>query len=306
MAAPRTVLLFQTHLFDRGMARVFDRLQRACPPNVFPVVLMHAAPGTPKPLPLWQVPHHFVTTDEIRALPYPAKTGADGRPWSLWEGGHCDLVPLHFLLAHPGFDRAWVIEYDVRFTGPWSRLFQTFEWSEADLLACGLRRHAEHPSWECWESLRPPPGATLDPAHRIRAFMPIYRVSRRAIMAVDEAYRAGWGGHLEAAWPSFAAARGLRLEDIGGTGDFVRPENRDRFYTCSRADVPGDRMAPGTLVAFPPLFRPGSTPDRLYHPVKPFRLGAELRGCWQELRAWQGRRRRALLGWARRLPAEGG
>ncbi len=45
----------------------------------------------------------------------------------------------------------------------------------------------------------------------------------------------------------------------------------------------------------PALFRPGSTPNRLCHPVKPF-------GAWAEtellsaLRAWQGARRRELFG----------
>ena len=32
MARP-TALLFQTHFFDRGAARLFKRLRRQCPPN---------------------------------------------------------------------------------------------------------------------------------------------------------------------------------------------------------------------------------------------------------------------------------
>ena len=82
---PPTALLFQTHFFDRGAARLFDKLRRQCPPGFECFVLMHAPPGTPKPKRLASVPHHFVTTPEIRALDkhHCPACGAEAR----WDAG---------------------------------------------------------------------------------------------------------------------------------------------------------------------------------------------------------------------------
>ncbi len=74
MTQHRTALVFQTHFFDRGLAHAFARLRRECPPHFTCFVLMHRPPGGAKPSRLASVPHHFVTTDQIRALPYPRKT----------------------------------------------------------------------------------------------------------------------------------------------------------------------------------------------------------------------------------------
>lgn len=102
---------------------------------------MHVPPGTPKPRRLASVPHHFVTTPEIRALAYPrknAKRDPTGKPWDFWLGGHCDVVAMHFFNAHPEFDRYWVVEYDVRFTGNWRGFFDAFEDSDSDFLSATL------------------------------------------------------------------------------------------------------------------------------------------------------------------------
>src|SRR3712207_1816482 len=95
MAQP-TALLFQTHFFDRRLARLFERLRRQCPSHFECFVLMHLPPGTRKPGRLGAVPHHFVTTPEIRALPYPRKTAErdwTGRSWEFWGGGIATRCP---------------------------------------------------------------------------------------------------------------------------------------------------------------------------------------------------------------------
>src|SRR5215217_1700856 len=126
MAGPRrTALLLQTHFFDHGAARTFARLREQTPPHFEPMVLLHRAPGAPLPPRLAGVPHHVVRTPELRFPAYPAKCGeAD---WDIWSGGHTDLIALHFARAHPEYERYWVVEYDVRFTGHWRRFFDTFE-----------------------------------------------------------------------------------------------------------------------------------------------------------------------------------
>ncbi len=300
VATQPTALLFQTHFFDRGAARLFDRLRRQCPPNFECFVLLHAPPGAPEPPRLAGVPHHFVTTPEIRALPYPRKNAArdwTGRSWELWGGGHCDLVPMHFYNAHPRYARYWVVEYDVRFTGDWRVFFDAFEESDSDFLSTSVRRRRDNPVWVNWESVQGPAPENEIERHRVAAFTPIFRASQAAMARMDAAYRAGWGGHLEASWASILDFHGLSLEDIGGDGEFVRPGNRHRFYTAAKPNAACDLLAPGTIMAKPALFRPGSTPNRLYHPVKPFKPGPEFKLMLRDMRVWQGARRREFSAW---------
>ena len=298
---PTTALLFQTHFFNRGAARLFDKLRRQCPPGFECIVLMHAAPGTPKPRRLAAVPHHFVTTPEVRALPYPRKNGEPqwtGKPWHFWAGGHCDLVPLHFYNAHPHYDRYWVVEYDVRFTGNWRTFLDAFEGSDSDFLSTSIRRRRDNPDWSIWVSLEgPTPEAGIE-RHHVAAFTPIFRASQAAMARMDAAYRAGWGGHIEGAWATVLDFHGLSLEDIGGDGEFVRPGNRHRFYTAAKPNARCEQLAPGTVMSKPALFRPGSTPNRLYHPVKTVDVWMETE-IFSALRAWQGAKRRELFARAR-------
>ena len=58
---------------------------------------------------------------------------------------------------------------------------------------------------------------------------------------------------------------GLRVEDIGGEGEFVRPENMGRFYTNTPEK---DGLAPGTMVC--PPCKPDMTmrSGKLYHAIK--------------------------------------
>src|SRR4028119_1871470 len=92
--------------------------------------------------------------------------------------------------------------------------------------------------------------------------------------AVDEAYREGWGGHLECSFATVATVRGLAIGDLGGEGEFPHERYRGRFYSGTARDV---YRAPGTLVFKPTFFRTGSRPDMLWHPVKPFWPGVGVR-----------------------------
>jgi hypothetical protein len=295
-----TILLYQTHFFDRGAERAFRRLQAECPPNFQCVVLLHAPPGSAKPPRLEKVPHHFVTTDQILALPYPRKLAEQdwtGRRWEMWGGGHCDLIPLHFMRSHPGYDRYWVMEYDVAFTGHWRRFFDAFEASEADLLTACVRRRADDPHWVNWPSLQGPFPAEELEAHATAALLPLFRVSNALAREMDAAYAAGFGGHLEGTWSTLASLRGMRIEDIGGEGPFVAPGNLRRFYTASPSTAVQFYLAPGTFFAKPAMYRPGRRRDTLWHPVKPFHWRDELRQALREYRIIGGAKRRELMAW---------
>lgn len=298
----RTVLLFQTHYFDSGAERSFRRLTQQAPPHFDCRVLIHLAPGAPVPPRLSHVPHHLVRTDELRALPYPRKNAAmdwTGRPWEMWGGGHCDLIPLHFMRHAPAFDRYWVVEYDVAFTGHWGCFFAAFESSDADLLTACIRSREDDPWWVNWPSLQGRDAEELND-HATAAFLPVWRASQRLVRAMDEAYMAGFGGHVEATWPTLARACGMVLEDFGGDGPFVREGNRRRFYTASPTTAAQFYLAPGTFIAKPALYRPGSRRDTLWHPVKPWHWRDEIRAGIKEWRVIAGAQRNALRHWLAR------
>jgi len=290
-----TAVLFQTHFFDRWAERAFRRLRAGAPAGYEFVVLMHLPPGAPVPERAKRYPHHVVRTPELRELPYPAKVA--GPDWDLWVGGHTDLITMHYWRAHPGHDRYWVVEYDVRYSGPWRRFFAAYEEDGSDLLAPLLRRRPECREWANWPSLVSP-GVPPADSQAVSSFMPIYRASGRLMRAMDEAFREGWGGHIECSYATIAAVRGLRIADLGGDGEFTPEARRGRFYSGTARDV---YHAPGTLVFKPTFFRAGSRPDMLWHPVKPFWFGVELRKEFRATRAAIGRLLRVRAAWL--LPA---
>ncbi len=282
MTQTKTAVLFQTHFFNRWCLRAFRRITAGCPPWYQPVVLIRLDEDAPLPPLLRRVPHHVVRSSEMRTQDYPAKSNEEA--WSLWAGGHTDLIALHWWRAQgEGVDRAWVIEYDVRYSGRWRDFFAAFEADETDLLAPGIVPWADDPAWYNWPSFRGP--AQLPPAQQLRAFMPVYRASGALFRRMDAAYRAGWGGHCEATWPSIACHAGLRVADLGGHGRLTPEAYRGRFYSATPLD---ENLAPGTLVFKPPLYRPGSRRDMLWHPVKPFFWRLELREALRDIRRRAG------------------
>jgi hypothetical protein len=266
-----TAVLFQIHYFDRWAEKAFRKLRAGAPAGFETVVLMHLPPGSPVPKRVLRYPHHVVRTPELRGLPYPAK--ADGPGWNLWHAGHTDLILMHYWRAHPDHGRYWAVEYDVRYTGPWSRFFAAFEDDPSDLLAPMICRRSHFPDWLFWPSLVSAGDAPSD-TDAVSSFMPLFRASGRLMRAVDEAYQAGWGGHLECSFATIAAVRGFSMADLGGDGEFTPDARRHRFYSGTVRDL---YRAPGTFVFKPTFFRTGSRPDMLWHPVKPFWPGVELR-----------------------------
>lgn len=286
-----TAVLFQSHFFDRWAERAFRRLRAGAPAHYEFAVVMHLPPGTPVPQRVKAYPHHIVRTPEMRQLPYPTKVG--GPDWDLWRCGHTDLITMHYWRAHPHYDRYWVIEYDVRYSGPWRRFFATFEEDGTDLLAPMLRRRRDAPEWSNWHMLSSP-GAPPDDEQAVCSFMPIFRASGRLMRAMDESYREGWGGHIECSFATIATVRGLTVSDLGGHGEFTPEAYRGRIYSGSARDV---HHAPGTLVFKPTFFRVGSRPDMLWHPVKPFWFSIELKGELRAARAAVGRLVRTRAPW---------
>jgi hypothetical protein len=179
--------------------------------------------------------------------------------------GNTILPLMLFYRCHPNYDFYWIVEYDVRFSGRWSRFFRHFADSSADLLGTTLVRHVETPDWYHWPSLELKDD-TLDSTQYLRGFFPIYRVSHRAVEQLDRSLAAGNRGHYECLMPTLLYNAGMLLEDIGGEGEFVQPANRNRFY---RNTPSAPFLAPGTFIFRPIMQRAGSEPNKLWHPVKP-------------------------------------
>jgi hypothetical protein len=264
-------ILLQTHFYDATIAAAYRRLKREAPPGAEIVVALNCGaapervPDAAASLPPGAL--FLCGNESLLSLPYPVKCAPEG--WRL-NPGNTDLIALLFLARHPECAQLWAIEYDVHYEGDWGRFFAHFAASPADLLTTTIYRQRETPRKELAPPFRSPAFASYPEGERLRAFLPIFRLGRRGFAAIDAAYRAGAGGHYELTWPTILHHAGLTLEDIGGDGAWVRPENVDRFYFNTKASF---SMQPGTFV-----FRPGFTrvirrPDTLWHPVKPAGVG---------------------------------
>lgn len=253
---PSTVFLFQTHFLDPVILQEFRKLQREAA-SLGDVKLLYNTTEVPLPR---NVPADVdVFTFNVRDL---HRLGYHSKDTSL-SSYNVELFLLNFFRHNPHYDYYWAIEYDVRFTGDWSLLFQAFADDPADLLGTTLYRYPFNPDWVNWDTLVAP--VPLTNHDKIRAFIPIYRISNRALAELHRAYGAGWGGHCEVTVPTILDQAGLVIEDIGGEGEFVAPSNVNRFYR----NTPKTRdHYPGSMIFRPVMASPGAEPNMLWHPVK--------------------------------------
>lgn len=263
--SPNDVVLFTSHVASPMILRAFRRLQAEAPAWLDVRFLMHLPAGAPP------APNIIGVTDaDLRCLAYRAKLpGGQVRI----VPGNADLLVLWFARTFPAYERYWTIEYDVDFSGNWATFFDAFgPHDPTDLLAATVCRYDDTPAWRHWGSLVAPP--RFRATNRLRCYLPVNRVTRRAVAVISHAYAAGWGGHHEVAWPTILAMSGLTIGDFGGDGPFVAPQNRNRFYVNNRYDA---NLAPGSFVYRPAIaHRPlsdlpdyGDRPKNwLWHPVK--------------------------------------
>src|SRR5699024_8947745 len=120
----------------------------------------------------------------------------------------------------------WVIEYDVRFTGQWSVLFDHLAASGADLITSNISNYNIMPDWGWWNISHPE--LSIARKERIRSFNPIYRISREVVKFLERAFMSGWKGHYETTFPTLLYHNGFQLLDFGGNGDFAN--QRNNFY----------------------------------------------------------------------------
>ena len=165
---------------------------------------------------------------------------------------------LKFYREHPGYDYYWLIEDDVRFSGEWNLFFDAFTVSDADFVSACITAYRDEPEWYWWPTLETGE-EDIKEREWLRSFNPVYRLSNKAMRCLDEHLLAGWKGHHECLIPTLLNHAGLKIEDIGGKGEYVREGNKDRFY---------DEESYGLRPVLPQT-REG----RLFHPVKEEKTG---------------------------------
>jgi hypothetical protein len=163
----------------------------------------------------------------------------------------------------------WALEYDVDYSGHWSKLFKRFARNRADILTTTLLPRPRNADWALWATARAP--ACLPHSAWFRSFNPLLRLSRRFAAAYIAAANSGdWDGHYEFIIPTVGRHLGFRVEDMATAG--VPPWRRPLYH-----NTPADpTLSPGTFVWRPARHayfhqQPAefAEPDRLYHPVKP-------------------------------------
>lgn len=242
------VILLLCHEISDSIAKEFERISKRQMPRDDCLILFHqkAESGASCLAPL----RKYVFTDQsLATLPYKWLFEAKVTPGST----HFPL--MEFFSKFPDYDYYWLIEGDVKFSGNWERFFLRFVESEADFLACHIRQYADEPGWYWWPMFSHPK-EEIQMSERVASFNPIYRISRRALIYLDEKHREGWCGHFEVLIPTLLLHGGFQLRDIGGRGQFVVPGEKNRFYTKK------------TFRHAPPFRRVGWRKNKLYHPVK--------------------------------------
>ena len=204
--------------------------------------------GDVLPVSLQNIENLFVfTSDVLNELGYtPIEKG------KLVPGSnHFPL--LKFFKENQCYDYYWLVEDDVRFSGDWKDFFDSFASSTSDFLSSVIETKAENPTWYWWTSLKTG-NEVIAEEKLLKSFNPIYRLSRQALACIDAYLIIGWMGHHEVLLPTLLYNEGFLLEDFGGEGTFVRPENKAKFY-----DDTSMRIAP---------VLPDDRKNYLFHPVK--------------------------------------
>ena len=264
----RDCATFVTHIWTPEVAEHYARLQREAGP-VLDVFLVYQQGAEEQTLPQGMQPDLVVRmADSAQHFPLRYEEFLERpNPW-----GYVDLVWLTAFLSPrlAAYERFWLVEYDVDFSGDWAKFFGAAATYAGDLLTTRIRPLSADPTFHFAPIYRQPASAPADP---LLVFMPISRVSRRLL----DHYRLtllqpGWHGHFEMILPSMVA-------EIGGHDAQAPAERRGLHYDGTFAELQSMKTTHAYRPprgfryygAAPHRFR---QPDRIYHPIK---VGMSLR-----------------------------
>jgi hypothetical protein len=243
----KQAVLYLTTKSNEWTLRAFHALEQSLQ-GMADVYFAYHQQGDVLPVSLQNIENLFVfTSDVLKELGYtPIERG------KLVPGSnHFPL--LKFFKENQCYDYYWLVEDDVRFSGDWKDFFDSFASSTSDFLSSVIETKAENPTWYWWTSLKTG-NEVIAEEKLLKSFNSIYRLSSQALVCIDAHLRIGWMGHYEVLLPTLLYNKGFLLEDFGGEGTFVRPENNAKFY-----DDTSMRIAP---------VLPDDRKNYLFHPVK--------------------------------------
>jgi hypothetical protein len=204
----------------------------------------------------------FYTWDETQALGlgFLSKHRFDSSGKLIFIPGNADYNHLLFYHQHSEFDYYYFCEDDVVYTGCMSELVTELQTQDAALLCTHKAR-----SFADWKYANMFVfGEYNSDLPKYLAFLPFNRISNEAFKSIIHAYNKGLGGHFEMTYPYIMQTEGLEILDIGGSGEFVTPEFRDKHYSGHSQN--GQQF--GTFICNPAFFAAGTQTNCLYHPVK--------------------------------------
>lgn len=180
--------------------------------------------------------------------------------------GSCHFIPLRFFLDNPEYHYYWFVEYDVVFTGNWSVLLENCdkELADYDFLSCHIERWQEsNKDWLWWNEGNSCGYSIYD---CIKGFNPICRYSDEALSCLDGYMKQGFSAHSEVMVTTCLYHHGLKIGDIGGTGEFTPKSYKNKYY------IRGAGVNNGTMRWRPSFLmeeiKALGTKDKLFHPVK--------------------------------------
>lgn len=220
----KVAVLFVSHIINDDIVARYEKLRHELPPN-HELFWAFDAEGGDKAQALAysnQVQFFFFDSAMLNALGYTAITYT--------MIGSLNFVMQRFGLDHPEYDYYWIVEYDVMFTGSWYDFFASIEGIKNDLISSHIeRRTSRNADWRWWHPVVWK-DEVISPIHCIKSFNPIYRLSARALLFMDEYLKKGNSGHYEMLMPTALFNHGYTVGDIGGHGEFVLPKFRNRYY----------------------------------------------------------------------------
>lgn len=255
---PADAVVMLTHFWNPQLAAHYGRLKREAG-RVHPVFLaFHQNEG--KAVPSGMRPDIVVTfEDAARVAPARYAEHVANAPERFTDAIDVVWLAVFTDTKLAKFDRVWLIEYDVEFSGDWATLFRAAHAYDADLLATRFFDRAKIPDWPHWARFGHADDFVGEP---LAAFLPIARYSRRMIAAMREsATGTRFHGHLEAVIPTIAVERGLSIIDLIDGGHYGPDPKRPDKLTHRFMPVVSTRYG---------WWRKDkdAVPNMIYHPVK--------------------------------------
>ena len=243
---------------EKGIIKEFNRIKSSCSTD-FDVVLNYD--NTRKDFKkIDGINEHLFDVEIIKKnVDYPFKE-IEKQPWTykkspLWCNTEISLV--YFYLKKPNYKNYWVVEYDVRFSGEWIDFFNFFSESDSDIISAYTLRYKENPDWFMWQRTN----KDIKNEDKVHMFIPVFRLSARALKLLSIRYSQGYYGFCEVIIPTLLNIGGYKLE---GLGDFCDKSyfNWEKIQDCV-----------------------GKEKNKLYHPVKKISFKNRLKNKYLNLYA---------------------